>query len=155
MYKKIARFFVFTVLMFALAFALPVFAQGENPPVAEPLSIEFFLKALFGLILAVPGATALGVVLVNIGKAVGLVKDGAAPQASSILSVLFAVTIWILTLAVPNFEIAALDAKLGDFSGIMITLTPVIIMVWKYLAPKFHDAIKNVGWMGYSFSLQE
>lgn len=115
-------------------------------------TIENIVKLVFGLAVAAPGAAALVVVLVNIGKMLGWVKDDKAGVAVNVLNVLFAVVLGVLALFFPSVNIGGLDDFLNGLSGTLTAFLPLLAILVKWLAPFFYGAVRNVPLLGYSHS---
>jgi len=116
-------------------------------------TIEFFLKLLFNLVLATPGATALVVVLVNIGKVIGWVKDNNAEVAINVLNVVMAIVIGCLALFLPNLNIPGLDATFGSLAATLTAFLPLLAILVKWLAPTVYGAFRGVPLVGHSHTL--
>jgi len=176
---KIGYVFVFAILAFAiLAFGAPVMAQAATPatatpvpsvvgtpapsdvtttvppPVTQPVATDYWVDLLFGLIVTVPGFTALGVVIVNVLKIPGWVTDGSATLWQNILSVLFAILIGCLIHFFPNVSIPALDVKFGQLAQTLTALLPIFAILYSWLAPILHNAIRGFPFLGHSNSVQ-
>ena len=121
----------------------------------EPLAVDFLVKLVFGLALTLPGAAALGVVLVNLAKIPGWVTDGNAPVVQNVLSVVFALIIGGISLFAPQVDIPGLDVQFGQFAQVLVVLLPTFALLYKWLAPLLHNAIKGFPGIGYSYSLQK
>lgn len=74
------------------------------------------LTTLVALLVALPGFAAVVAALVNIGKAVGLVKDGYAAIWATGLNLLGLVALFVATLVVPDFDILTADTLLGQLA---------------------------------------
>lgn len=155
--KRLSRLFaVVTIVTLLLALgAVPALALGPQfqEPAVEPTAIEFLVQLLFGLVVTVPGFTALGVVIVNLLKIPGWVTDGNAPTILNIFNVLSAVAIGLLTLFLPGFSVPGLDVTFGQLANILTVLLPTFALLYKWLAPYFHKAIRGFPLIGYSFTL--
>lgn len=114
-------------------------------------TIETLLKLLFGLAIAAPGSAALVVVLVNILKMVGVVKDSQSKLAVNLLNVLIAIVLGILAAFFPNVSIGGLDELLKSLSGILTAFLPLLAILVKWLAPLFYDAVRGTPLLGYHF----
>ena len=114
-------------------------------------TIEFLLHLLFGVALVAPGATALVVVLVNVGKLFGVVKDGHAPAFVNILNVLFALVFGVLAKFFPAVNVPGLDTTVGSISATLTAFLPLLVIAVKWLAPKFYPALQGVPVLGYHF----
>ena len=112
-------------------------------------TIEFLLKLLFDLAYLAPGAAALVVVLANIGKMFGWVKDGATQVTFNLLNVLFAVVIGVLALFFPTVNIPGLDKTFGDLAGYLTAFLPLLAILVKWLSPALYGAIRGVPVLGY------
>ncbi len=158
---------IVTVLITAslmLAPVAPALAQSPTPPVVttpapappvtEPVAVDFLVKILFGLSITVPGFTAAGVTLVNLLKIPGWVADGNAQVIQNVLSVVFAIVIGCLTLFLPNVNVGALDVKFGDFAKMLTVLLPTFAILYSWLAPLLHNAIRGFPLIGYSHSVK-
>jgi len=153
---KFPRLFsvLIVIIMLASFMATPVFALGvhlQDGP--QPTSIDYLVQLVFGIAVTVPGFTTLGVVLVNLMKIPGWVKDGNTQLALNIFNVLSAVVIGALTLFLPNVDIPGLDANFGRLAGVLTVLLPTFVLLYKWLAPYIHQAIRGVPGIGHSFTL--
>lgn len=158
MKSRFSRFLVLvTLVTLALVlFIFPASAQGlpaAQGPGPEQTAIDYLVQLLFGLAVTVPGFTALGVVLVNLLKIPGWVTDGNAPVALNIFNVLSAVVIGLLTLFLPNVDVPGLDVTFGNWAGVLMVLLPTFVLLYKWLAPYFHKAIRGFPFLGYSYTL--
>ena len=115
-------------------------------------SIEKLLELLFHLAIAAPGAAALIVILVNIGKALKWVKDDTAQLAVNILNVVFAVVIGVLATWFPTVNVGSLDALLESLAGTLTVFLPVLVILVKWIAPLFYGAVRGVPLLGYTHS---
>lgn len=114
-------------------------------------TIETLVKLLFGLAIAAPGSAALVVVLINILKMIGLVKDTQSGLAVNILNVVIAIVLGVLALFFPNVNIGGLDEFLKSLSGTLTAFLPLLAILVKWLAPYFYGAIRGVPLLGYHF----
>jgi len=154
-----SRFLVLvTIVTLMLATSMfPVLAQGATAqgPGPEPTDIDFLVQLLFGLAVTVPGFTALGVMLVNLLKIPGWVTDGNAQIALNIFNILSAVVIGLVTLFLPNVDVTGFDLTFGKLAGALTVLLPTFVLLYKWLAPYFYQAIRGVPVVGYSHTLMD
>lgn len=115
-------------------------------------TISFLLELLFGVALVAPGATTLVIVLVNIGKLFGAVKDSTAPTAVNVLNILFAIAFGVLAKFFPDVNIPGMDATFGAISGTLTAFLPLLALAVKWLAPKLYPVLRGVPVLGYHFS---
>ena len=88
------------------------------------------------------GASALIVVLLNIGKALGWVKDGQAAGYSEFAhSALFSITFLVKTLF-PEVDLGVLDGFAQQLADLGVMIVPVIPTVIAF-ADKFYQLIKG------------
>jgi len=139
------------VAVLSFLFVTSASAYQEAPP--ENVAIDFLTQLLFGLTVTVPGFTALGVVLINLLKIPGWIKDGAVPVALNVFNVVSAIAIGVLTAFFPQVNIPALDVKFGEISNYLIVLLPTFVLLYKWLAPLFYGAVRGVPLLGYSNTL--
>jgi len=78
------------------------------------------LTDLFTGFLALAGVAALIAALINVGKAIGWVPDGAAPKFSLWLNLVFFALFVILSIFKPDVDIAGLDANAQAVAQLMI-----------------------------------
>lgn len=147
---KPTNIIVLIVLLLVIFQVSPAFALQENPP--APTGIEYLVSVIFGLIVTVPGATALGTILVNLLKIPNWVTDTNAALWSNIINVAFALFIGFASLFT-NWDIPGLDTKFSELSNTLAILLPVFVLLYKWLAPIFYGAIRGVPLLGYSHSL--
>lgn len=114
-------------------------------------TIETLVKLLFGLVIAAPGSAALVVVLINILKMVGLVKDSQSKLAINILNVVIAIILGVLAFFFPHVNLGGLDDFLKSLSGTLTAFLPLLAILVKWLAPMFYDAVRGVPLLGYHF----
>lgn len=115
-------------------------------------TIENLVKILFGLVLTAPGASALGVVIVNLLKIPGWVKDDKAQFAINVVNVLFALFFGAASLFT-SWNIPGLDLKFADFAKVLTVFLPVFALIFKWLAPYLYRVVRGVPVVGYSHSL--
>lgn len=87
--KKIIRSLLVLLVLLSVPTISALAFQGETPP--DSLLTETLLKLIFGLSITVPGVGLLIPALINIGKAIGWVKDNQAALIVNILNLAFAV----------------------------------------------------------------
>lgn len=145
---------IVTVVTFAWT-ASPALAQGFQfqEPVSEPTAIDFLVQLLFGLAVTVPGFTALGVVLVNLLKLPGWVTDGNASIFLNIFNVCSALFIGIASVFFPALDLPGLDVTFGQLANILVVLLPTFALLYKWMAPYLHKAIRGFPLIGHSFTL--
>lgn len=115
-------------------------------------TIENLVQLLFHLAVAAPGSAALIVVLISLGKMLGIVKDGKSPQWVNILNVVFALLLGVLATFFPTVNIGGLDAFLQSLAGTLTAFLPLLAILVKWLAPLFYGAVKDVPLLGFSYS---
>lgn len=116
----------------------------------EVTTIEQIVLLIFSLSVAAPGAAALIVVLINVLKMFGVVKDGQAPLFTNIFNILVALAIGILAVWFPNVGWDSLDAFLQSLSGTLTAFLPLLAILVKWLAPLFYKAIRGTPLLGYT-----
>jgi hypothetical protein len=147
MKKLIARSLILALIL--ALFAFPVMAQGE--PVPGNPTIEFLVELIFGLAITVPGASALVVILINIGKALKWVPDTRAGTVSNVLSVGMALLIGAASLYT-TWDIPGLDIQFSSLAANLTILLPVLVLILKWANPTLHSAIRGFPLLGYSNS---
>lgn len=81
------------------------------------------LLVLFG---SLGGVGALVAALVNVGKTVGLVKDGQAPTVSTGLNLVGLVVVFVLGVVAPE-KIAGVSQYAGQFSEVLINHNDILL----------------------------
>lgn len=117
----------------------------------ETSTIETLVKLLFGLAIAAPGSAALVVVLVNILKMIGIVKDTQAGLAVNILNIAIAVILGVLALFFPAVNLGGLDEFLKSLSGTLTAFLPLLAILVKWLAPFFYNSVRGIPLIGYHY----
>lgn len=87
---------------------------------------------------ALAGVAALMAVLINAGKAIGLVKDGFAPTWSLLLNLIAFVAFVLTRIFVPELDIAGADATAAELANI---LTAILAFVAQLGVSKGANAI--------------
>lgn len=142
------------IVVFVAAFmVIPVFALQDNPPTPAPAGIDYLLQVIFGLSITVPGAALLGTMIINLIKIPGWVTDGSAPFWSNVVNVVFALFIGFASLFT-SWNIPGLDTKFADLANTLAILLPVFVLLYKWLAPIFHGALRGFPLIGYSHSMK-
>lgn len=96
------------------------------------------------------GFAALIAVAINVGKAVGVVKDGWAPVWSVGLNLVGLVGLFVLQVVDPTVDVAEMDTQAAQFAEVA---TVVLSYIVQLLSSKLaHYALKGVPWFGESFS---
>ena len=91
--------------------------------------------------------------LVNIGKTVGLVKDGQAQTYVVGLNLLGLVVLFVIGIVKPDANIQGLDAQAGTLASLLMV---VFGFVWQLISSKLtHDKVlKGTPLIGTSFTIQ-
>jgi len=153
-FLKFLPLFMFVIMfgMIPAALAAPV-----NTPALEvqPFDISQIIENLFGVVVLTAGASTLGTALVNIGKQLKwkgnpLIPDSQAMVWSNRFSFIFALGLGATSLFAPGVDLAVVDAKMGDIAGILLLVLPTVLLIWNWLAPKIHNAIRGVWGIGFS-----
>jgi Mg2+/Co2+ transporter CorB len=111
------------------------------------------LEALLTLVMSLAGVGSLVAVLVNIGKAVGLVKDGQAPMYTTGAGLLVMVILFIAGIIKPDFDVAGTDTVVGQVAQI---LSMIFSLVWPLISARLtHNAIKGTPILGKSYSQEQ
>jgi hypothetical protein len=163
------RAFAGVLLVLVLVTALvglasyPVYAESGPDPAVTPEVVTGEMVAvqpaeaaagdLSGLVtgfLSLAGAAGLIAALVNAGKAAGLVQDGKAGMWSLGLNLVGLVTLYIVGLVKPDFDIGQADAVAGSLAQI---LTLVLALLSQLGISKLaHLSIKGLPLIGTSYS---
>ena len=108
------------------------------------------LVVFFG---SLAGIGALIACLVNIGKTIGFIKDGEAPQYVILLNLLGMLVLFVIGLVKPAFNFQGLDAQAAQVATILMILFGLF---WQIYSSKIvHDHIlKGAPLIGTSFTLQ-
>ena len=99
---------------------------------------------------ALAGVGALVAVLVNIGKAAGLVKDGQAQNYSTGINLAALVALFGLKVFAPQVDVANLDATAAQVAQVAITVFGLLAQL--YGAKWAHGALAGVPLFGKSYS---
>lgn len=108
------------------------------------------LEQLLVIVLSLGGSAAAIAALVNTGKAVGLVKDGAAPTASLLLNVLLFVGVALAGVFAPALDLSKLDGIAGDLAQILTLVLGIATQLG--LTKKSAEALKGLPVIGFSHS---
>jgi len=109
-------------------------------------------EQLISTFLALAGVGSLIAVLVNIGKTVGLVKDGQAPTWSAALNLAGLIALFVLQLLGKSDLVPALDNQAGALASV---LTALFAFIWQLIVSlKAHGALKGTRIIGKSFSAE-
>ncbi|MBX3004577.1 MAG: hypothetical protein KF821_01970 [Anaerolineales bacterium] len=108
------------------------------------------MEQLFTSFLALAGVAALVAVLVNIGKLVGWVPDGAAPTAALLLNLGAFVVFAGLKIYAPDVDVAGLDAGAQQIATILVQVLAFVAQLGVSRAA--NAAVRGVPVIGYSHS---
>ena len=162
-YTKIAASLVFVVM---LLFALPMIALAA--PAASPGHVQAQtaavqitapdLSALGGLaslavqFASLAGFAALVAVLINVGKTVGLVKNGTAGKWSAGLNLIGLMVLLLLRVFVPSLATEQINGIAGQVSTVLVIVLGFVVQF--YTSSDVHDALANanIPVIGKSFS---
>ncbi|MDR3572860.1 MAG: hypothetical protein P4L50_03280 [Anaerolineaceae bacterium] len=129
----------------AIVSTAPVY-QVAQPVLPAPTPSDLF--AQFGSLV---GYAALVAAIINIGKKVGVVKDGNAQFISTILNLIGLVGLLLLRVFKPDLDIAGLDAAAGQIAvGALVVFGYLVQLA----GSKFtHFVLKGTPLIGKSFTL--
>ena len=109
-------------------------------------------EQLISTFLTLAGVGSLIAVLINIGKTVGLVKDGQAPTWSAGLNLAGLIALFVLQVLGKADLVPGLDNQAGALAS---ALTAVFGFVWQLIVSlKAHSALKGTRIIGKSFSAE-
>jgi len=108
-----------------------------------------FLNALPTFI----GIAAFIPMLVQLGKAVKIVKDGASQKWHEGLQLLFVGGLWLVGTFLPNFDLGIVDTLAGNLAGVGLAIIPLIPTAFA-IGKKVYDWVRG-GILGLSFSLRK
>lgn len=127
-------------------FIAHILLQTAPPPVTVDL------PGLLTSFLALAGAAASVAALVNAGKFFKLIPDGAAPNVSLVLNLIGFVTLTVVRLFRPDFDVAGADAVLATVATV---LTSVLALLSQLGVSKLvNNGIKDIPVIGFSYSRQ-
>lgn len=149
MLRSLRSLIVFVMLLLSGLFglALPVLAAGPQQA-TPPLDIT----TLLGQFLALAGVGALIALLINIGKQVGIVKDGDTPTWVTGLNLLGLVGLFVLRVVRPDADIGQLDGIASTIAQIGVLVLALITQIGS--AKVAHAAVRGAAVIGYSFSVK-
>jgi len=109
-------------------------------------------EQLISTFLSLAGVGSLIAVLVNIGKTVGLVKDGQAANWSAGLNLAGLIALFTLQLLGKAELVPALDSQAGALASV---LTALFGFIWQLIVSiKTHNTLKGTRVIGKSFSAE-
>jgi hypothetical protein len=148
--KKILK-----ILLFTFVFAIFLTGCAAGVPLLQGVNLDLGVLVQFVLELITLGAlSALVMLMINIGKAVGLVKDGTADKWSMMLSL--AVLVGAIVLKVFNPDLLA--------SSIYETVNYIIyvaVVVFAFVgiqlptAATIYEYVRGLPFIGYSYSSEK
>lgn len=149
--------YLVVLLVIAVVFVFPAVATAapsvdEIPPVEPVIPPDFdwqSLLASFGTLVGVGSAISL---LVNIGKAVGIVKEQYVAAWVSGLNLLALAALLVVGVLNPGFDWVALDEKLATGAALGSALLAFILQLLS--AKVAHQAVRGTPIIGTSFSLR-
>lgn len=100
---------------------------------------------------ALAGAGALIALVVNVGKTLGVIKDGQAPTASLVLNLAGVAALIALQVFQPGADVAALDGVAGQIASAGVTLFGLFVQL--YGSKLGHGVVAGVPVLGKSHSL--
>lgn len=119
-----------------------VVAQGTSVDLAG-LLVEFLKLAGFATLVTV---------LINVGKTLGWVKDGAAPNISLGFNLVGLVALYALRLFRPDADMGYIDGVLGTLAQIVTLVAGLVVQLG---ASKLaHKAVQGTPVIGKSFSYE-
>jgi hypothetical protein len=151
-FRVLMALIVLTVLSFGLfVLASPVSARSVLPD-ATQAPVQPGFADLFSQWIALAGAGALIACLINVGKALGWIKDGQAVTWSTGLNALGMIGLLLLQIFKPDVDLVALD---GFASQVAQALMILFGLIAQMLSSKgTHIALKGVPVIGKSFTLE-
>lgn len=108
------------------------------------------LEQVLAIVLSLGGVASLIAVLVNAGKAVGIVKDGQAPTYSLLANVVLFVVVALVGVFAPA-------TNLGEYDGIAKQVAEILVLVLGLatqlgLTKQFASLLKGLPVIGFSHS---
>lgn len=114
------------------------------------MTIDPYLQDLFAQFMALGGIGALLALLINVGKAFGIVKDGDAPKWSAGLNLAGVAALFILRIVKPGFDLAPADSAVGAF---VAAISPLVGWIISTITSKAtHAKLAGVPLVGTSFT---
>lgn len=108
------------------------------------------INTLVAQLVALAGVGTLIAVLVNLGKQVGIVKDGQAPIASTALNLAALVGLFLLKVFKPETDPTQLDAVAAQVAQLLTLVFGLFVQLGG--AKLGHELLKGVPVVGKSFS---
>lgn len=105
---------------------------------------------LVALLVSLGGVGAVVAMLINVGKTIGLVKDGQAKMWSTGLNILGLAALFAVKIFKPDFDVAGFDAQAAQFAAVASTLVAYLIEIGA--ADLVHKLLKGVPVIGKSLS---
>lgn len=108
------------------------------------------INALVLQLAALAGFGALVAAIVNIGKQVGIVKDGQAPVFSTGINIIGLVVLFALKVFAPDVSVEGLDATAAQIAQFLTVAFGLFVQLGG--ARFAHDALRGVPVIGKSYS---
>jgi len=141
--------FLIVIVILVLAFGLPVMAVTSSAQAGDmaPVSMDSLLNSLKNL----TGVAMLIAVIVNIFKALGVVKDGQAGTWSAGLNILVLLLLFIAQITGYAHLVPAFDEQANQFSQV---ITAIFAFVYQlFVSRKTHDSVlAGIPLIGMSYS---
>lgn len=107
------------------------------------------LSPLLNLLLTLGGVMSLLTVLVNVGKVVGVVKDGTASTWARGLNLLAVGALFILGTWYPDVDIQQVDALAAQVAELGVGILAILPVMMK-LSGSVHNAVRGLKIIGHS-----
>jgi len=147
-----SKHFATGLIVITLLLVLTPVVSASAPAQPAPAPTPPGFADLFSQWIALAGAGALIACLINVGKALGWIKDGQAVTWSTVLNVVGMIGLLLLKLFKPDADLVVID---GFASQVAQALMILVGLVTQMLSSKgTHIALKGVPVIGKSFTLE-
>jgi hypothetical protein len=134
-----------------LVAVVPVTASGGQAPQIPPDLWSWVVNLVLVQWPSLVGVAVLITILINLGKTVGWVQDGAAPQWSAGLNLLGMVVLIVFKIYKPTLTVEAIDTQAGLIGSVLLVISGYALqIITSYLT---HKSIAGVPGVGKSYSL--
>jgi hypothetical protein len=151
--KHTRIFTAFALLVCLFTFTLVAHAQAPTPTAATPAATAEPPGGLDALLVQLAGLAGAGSaisLLINVGKSVGIVKDGTSQNWSAGLNLVLLIGLLAANVYKPGIDLAGVDKQVSDFVQVGVVIFTYILQLAASKAA--NQAIQGVPVAGKSFA---
>lgn len=142
------------ILIATLSLAGCATANGEATGPLEWADVLAGAIEFVKQVVSLASAAAVVTVLINIGKTLGIVKDGTAKTWSFILNMILMIALLVMKIFVPGAMVETADQTLTTISEVLLSVLAILGLMMP-VSNKVYSAVKGVSVIGKSYELDK